>query len=442
MAAQDIFNQSGMSARILEAYLNVMRQLAFYLSCHNKEHESLEIFEYLYRLLNDLDGNDIPRLVECKKQICESLLFAYMKIASTSFHEEKARALERMEELKLDREMLLQFSKQEKDIIEKDLEALNEIVLQSVLDDNVEALSSKVNQICERLLNEQEHCADGKVKYQLCEGLELCTLIYLRQLSEYYAMHNNFKKVEEYVSLSKDIFDRLELANYKIKNEMYTALYHTSALINGRLGRFEACLDDNRNLLKALEKDISITHDTEYNFCYNRYFAYNGLATMSQKINPPRYQEACEYMQKAAECFRDFSKVYKTGGMSESRFDKCKNGFMNDVMCLMVAVELNYEDPSLVKILYQLLIDFGVDKGILEDVREKREKTGTSVYVIADESSGEFILCSGNQQPKRSDYNEKKGTLWLDFKRKCNSCIFKDCRGYRQSGTFEMKIRD
>lgn len=441
MTALEIFNHSGMSMRILEAYLIVMRQMAFYLSSHNQDKESLEIYEHLYSFLKDKYTNDSPRLVECKRQLCDSLLFAYMKIASTSFSQEKDQALARMEELKLDRELLLQNSKEENDIIKSDMDSLNEIILQLILDNNVEALSSKVNQIRERFMNEQEQCADDKIKYQLCEGLELCALIYLRQLSEYYAMQDDYKKVEEYVSISKDIFDRLELANYRIKNEMYTTFYHTSALANGRLGRFEACIDDNKNLLKTLEKNNSITDDTEYNRCFTRYFAYNGLATMYQKVNPPRYQEACDHMLMAAECFQEFSKVYKTGGMSERRFDNCKNDFLNDIMRLLVAVELNYEDNSLSNILYQLLIDFEVDKGILEEVREKRKKIGTSAYVIADAISGEFILCSGNQRPKRYDYNEKKGTLWLDFKRKCNSCIYKDCSGYQQSGTFEMKVK-
>jgi hypothetical protein len=422
---------SGDRIRTLESYVIVMRQMASYCFCHNDLPSALAVNKDLITMLDNISYD----FDSYKKEIYENMMRIHQSFISKNF--DKENSLHQITLLQAEVESINSKLSQTADLHDE----INAVSMDMMLDsDDFPLQLERLNQICEKAEEELTYCAYGKDKYRICEELELIAMVYTRGAGDHFSRNEDFVKNLEVVATVKKIIDQLNAEKYKIKNEIYFAFYHLSMLTDSRCGRFEACMEDSRNLLKILEKGTDLAQETPGNYTYIRYFAYVGIASMSQKINPPDYQAAYDNYLKAFEWFHKFYQEYETGELSEENFDSRKNSFLQDVMNLLVAVDINTNNEELSDKLCQLLLDIGINKSVLDDARKKRRMTGTSVYVIADSVNCSFLLCAGNQQPKRWEYDDKKRTLWLDFKRKCNCCIFKDCKGYRQSGTFEMRI--
>ncbi len=428
--------------KTFDYYMVVMEQFAFYMSSHNKmgKWETVVFYESLLNPLYAI-GADNPELAKHKKEIYKSLLYVYQNIAATSFDDEKESALRCIEELQTEIDQMAGAA-EEADTLEQIMDKLGEISYQLHGDsEKASQLLTEINRIYKAVDEELKACTDGSRRYRICEAMELIALIYMRVVAAYYDRQADYRAIGDYVNKGGAILDKLATLNYKIKNELYSELFFRRASVNEKFGKFDACIEDNRKLLQALEKGGDIGTETEYNRYYIRYCAYAAIAVTYQKLNPPQYKEACVNMLEAAVQFKAFSGVYKTGGMTDADFRDQTNNFLDHVLRLQLAIELNTGDQELAGTLSGIFLEAGIDPELLKAARERSRSMGTGMYVIVDHLNGEFILCSGNQQPKKTEYDEKEGVLRLDFKRKCNQCIFRDCKGYRQSGTFTMKVR-
>lgn len=196
-----------------------------------------------------------------------------------------------------------------------------------------------------------------------------------------------------------------------------------------KLGQYDQAFKDLKALegyLNEMDNHSSIKKLPETKILYLRYILYMHLCKYHIFKNQD-YKNAFENFKKAAEIHEKRKSINAITTSTEA-------DYLHGILGLYNAIAANSPDEN---------------DDILNSLKNLFEKHNTDFhnksrifsweieYISIDKNKDEFLRCAKGENPKKFELLGQN--YKIDFKRICNKCNYKDCIGYRNAGSFQIK---